>query len=173
MEKIKTFFTSLDYKKFLRWQYILIASCLIISLTLTLVFCTKKDGDEGKDDQPPVSGEENDQQPDNNDDTPEIPETPDQGGGENNDPTGGDIDLGGGDDPTPDPTPEPTPEPDDDPASLTYAEYSAMTPAEKQEHFNKFASTADYLAWYNKALAEHENQGGGSETGGDIDLGGK
>ncbi len=61
----------------------------------------------------------------------------------------------------------------DDPASLTYEEYLAMTPAEQQAHFMSFASPMEYMVWFDRAKAEYEANKGDIviEGDGSIDIG--
>ncbi len=77
------------------------------------------------------------------------------------------------------PEPEPEPEPElpsepEQPGGTTYSQYIAMSFEEKQAFRATFATTADFFAWYNQALADHEAQRPTIEIGSDgvIDLGG-
>lgn len=58
-----------------------------------------------------------------------------------------------------------------DPAELSYEEYLAMTPAEQQAHYERFASLEAYIAWHNAALAEYEENQTSVEVTGPIDIG--
>ena len=58
-----------------------------------------------------------------------------------------------------------------DPASLSYAEYLAMTPAQQQAHYEQFASLEAYIAWHNAALAEYEENQSSIEVTGPFDIG--
>jgi len=58
-----------------------------------------------------------------------------------------------------------------DPASLSYEEYLAMTPAQQQAHYEQFPSLEAYIAWHNAALAEYEENQTSIEVTGGIDIG--
>lgn len=66
---------------------------------------------------------------------------------------------------------EPTQEESAGPELLTYKEYEALTPEEKQAYFESFATVEDFYAWLEAA----EEESGGKQnntTGGDkIDIG--
>lgn len=72
------------------------------------------------------------------------------------------------------PEPPVEPEPPAEPEGLTYAQYMALSGAEKRAYRATFATTEDFFAWYHAALAAHEAEKPGVEMGpdGTIDLGG-
>lgn len=164
----------MDLKKLLsKRNIIIIASVLLaLTLTLTLVFCTKKDGDE------PQGGEQSGQV------TPDSGETPDQGNPETPENPGEE---------TPDQpeTPSQPEQPEhthsfvegkcecgeDDPnyipAPLTYAEYIALSPADQEAYYDSFPSYVEFFAWLNAAKEEYEQANKNPTLGedGSLDVG--
>lgn len=65
-----------------------------------------------------------------------------------------------------------TTEPGEDDDRVTYEEYNNMSPEDQMEFFNRFASMEDFLAWYNQAKDEYEEEHGSIDIeDGNIDLG--
>ncbi len=63
-------------------------------------------------------------------------------------------------------------QPDAGEDKVTYEEYNDMSPEEQVAFFNQFASMEDFVAWYNQAKAEYEEENGAIDVGdGNIDLG--
>lgn len=60
---------------------------------------------------------------------------------------------------------------DEDGAPLGYEEYMAMTPAEQQAYYESFPSLEDYIAWYNAALAQYQEDQNVVEVTGPFDFG--
>ena len=97
--------------------------------------------------------------------------------------TGSDDDSGNGTsqggattEPTTPPTTEsttpPTTQPNDNIDYVSYEEYNAMTPEEQEAYFEQFESVADFVAWYQAAKAEYEEQNPDIDVGdGSIDIG--
>ena len=77
-------------------------------------------------------------------------------------------------DPDPYPDPEPPTPPDEGDGLPTYEEYVAMTPAEKAEFFNSFATPDEFFLWHDEAKMKYEEEHPDEEIGGDgnIDIGG-
>ena len=165
-----------DFKSLLTKRNIILsvsAICLIVALSLTLVFCTKDNTPEAPD-----SGEQ----------TPNGDNGGDQGGDNDGTVDGGEIDLGGGsgniepEDPEEPEKPEDPENPEDpsspdwrnDPLSLTYEYYKdVMTPDERKEHYDLCkANGIDYYDWYNAAKKAYDDANKTPEIDGDIDLGG-
>lgn len=60
---------------------------------------------------------------------------------------------------------------DDEPVVLTYEEYMALSPAEQQAYYESFPTLEDYIAWYNAAYAEYEENQDAVIATGPIDIG--
>ena len=62
-----------------------------------------------------------------------------------------------------------------EPKELTYEEYSALTPEEKYEYLNSFATVQDFLDWYNAAKAKYDEEQNKDDIeigeGGSVDIG--
>jgi hypothetical protein len=161
-----------DFKSLLTKRNIIVSAlaiCLIVALSLTLVFCDFYIFIEAPD-----SGEQ----------TPDG----DNGGDKDGTVNGGEIDLGGGsgnNDPEKPEEPEKPEDPEDpedpsipdwrnDPLSLTYEYYKdVMTPDERKEHYDLCkANGIDYYDWYNAAKKAYDDANKTPEIDGDIDLGG-
>lgn len=167
----------MDLKKLLsKRNIIIIASVLLaLTLTLTLVFCTKKDGDE------PQGGEQSGNlTPGGSTETPDQgnPETPENPGEETPDQpdqpgqlehthqfVDGKCECGEDD---PDYVPTPT-----IPEAITYAEYIAMSADEQFEYYNSFPSYVEFFAWLNAAKEEYEQANKNPTLGedGSLDVG--
>ena len=167
-------FSNIDLKKlFSKRNIIIIASALLVlTLALTLVFCTKKDEDEPQGGEQsgnltPDSGETPDQ---GNPETPETPENPGEETPDQPEQPGqlehthqfveGKCECGEDD-------------PNYIPAPLTYAEYLAMTPDEQFEYYNSFPSYNEFFAWLNAAKEEYEQANKNPTLGedGSLDVG--
>ena len=55
---------------------------------------------------------------------------------------------------------------------VTYEQYLAMTPEQKQEHYNSFADPAEFFDWFHAAAAKYEEEHKNPELGenGSIDI---
>ena len=171
----------MDLKKLLsKRNIIIIASVLLaLTLTLTLVFCTKKDGDEPQGGEQsgqvtPDSGETetpdqgNPETPENpGEETPEQPDQPEQPGQpeHTHEFVEGKCQCGEDD---PDYVPTPT-----IPEAITYAEYLAMSADEQFEYYNSFPSYVEFFAWLNAAKEEYEQANKNPTLGedGSLDVG--
>jgi len=65
------------------------------------------------------------------------------------------------------------PEKPDTTKELTWSEYQALSPEEKEAYYNSFATPADFFAWRTKAQAAEQTDGGSTtviDSGGTIDV---
>lgn len=168
----------MDINKLLSKRNIIIlaSAVLVLSLTLTLVFCTKKDEDE------PQGGEQSGQvTPDGGEtETPENPEAPETPTNPEN-PTNPETPT----DPEQPEQPEHThqfvegkcecgeKDPDYVPEPMTYEEYLAMSPEEQESYYDSFPSYVEFFAWLNAAKEEYEQANKNPTLGedGSLDVG--
>ena len=56
------------------------------------------------------------------------------------------------------------------PAPITYEEYQALSPENRQAYYNKFADPNDFFDWYNAAFAQYKAENPGTDLEGEFDV---